>query len=48
MEIPRQQFQSKLPIIKEAIDECDFIAIDTELSGKKIQIEYTILCYCIS
>ncbi|KAG2228303.1 hypothetical protein INT45_011095 [Circinella minor] len=33
MEIPRQQFQSKLPIIKEAIDECDFIAIDTELSG---------------
>ncbi|KAI9270549.1 ribonuclease H-like domain-containing protein [Phascolomyces articulosus] len=33
MEIPRQQFHSKLQVIKEAIDECDFIAIDTELSG---------------
>lgn len=33
MEIPRQQFQQMLPTIKKAIDECDFIAIDTELSG---------------
>ncbi|ORY97393.1 CAF1 family ribonuclease-domain-containing protein [Syncephalastrum racemosum] len=33
MEIPRQEFQQMLPTIKKAIDECDFIAIDTELSG---------------
>ncbi|KAI8342104.1 ribonuclease H-like domain-containing protein [Chlamydoabsidia padenii] len=33
MEIPRQEFGKKLPLIKEAIDECDFMAIDTELSG---------------
>ncbi|KAI7872161.1 ribonuclease H-like domain-containing protein [Spinellus fusiger] len=33
MEIPRQQFIQKLPLIKAAIDECDFIAIDAEFSG---------------
>ncbi|KAI8145513.1 CAF1 family ribonuclease-domain-containing protein [Fennellomyces sp. T-0311] len=33
MEIPRQQFLSKIDTVKEAIDECDFISLDTELSG---------------
>ncbi|ORZ15323.1 ribonuclease H-like domain-containing protein [Absidia repens] len=33
MEIPRQDFTQKLPMVKAAIDECDFMAIDTELSG---------------
>ncbi|KAI9305754.1 ribonuclease H-like domain-containing protein [Cunninghamella echinulata] len=33
MEISRKDFIKKVPIVKEAIDECDFMAIDTELSG---------------
>lgn len=33
MEIPRQQFLSLLPQVQEAINECDFVSIDTELSG---------------
>ncbi|KAI9010900.1 ribonuclease H-like domain-containing protein [Phycomyces nitens] len=33
MEISRQQFIQRLPTIKKAIDECDFIAIDAEFSG---------------
>ncbi|KAI8994548.1 ribonuclease H-like domain-containing protein [Pilobolus umbonatus] len=33
MEIPRQQFLDKLSYVEEAIKECDFMAIDTELSG---------------
>lgn len=39
MEISRQDFVRKLPIVKAAIDECDFMAIDTELSGK-VDIRY--------
>ncbi|ORX52687.1 CAF1-domain-containing protein [Hesseltinella vesiculosa] len=33
MEIYHGDFASKLPMIKEAIDACDFMAFDTELSG---------------
>ncbi|KAF7723583.1 hypothetical protein EC973_001824 [Apophysomyces ossiformis] len=33
MEIPRQQFSQKLSTIRKAIEECDFLSIDTELSG---------------
>ncbi|KAI7902881.1 ribonuclease H-like domain-containing protein [Cokeromyces recurvatus] len=33
MEISRQQFIQKLPTIEKAISECDFLAVDTELSG---------------
>ncbi|KAL7319386.1 hypothetical protein PS15m_002525 [Mucor circinelloides] len=33
MEISRQQFPQKLPEVEKAIKECDFMAIDTELSG---------------
>ncbi|KAG0282912.1 hypothetical protein BGZ96_012719 [Linnemannia gamsii] len=33
MEIVRENFQRELPYIKEAIDECEFIAIDAEFSG---------------
>ncbi|KAI8085176.1 ribonuclease H-like domain-containing protein [Halteromyces radiatus] len=29
----RGNFTKKLPLVKEAINECDFMAIDTELSG---------------
>jgi chaperonin cofactor prefoldin len=34
MEISRQQFLQKLPEVEKAIKECDFMAIDTELSGE--------------
>ncbi|KAF9901404.1 hypothetical protein EC991_006203 [Linnemannia zychae] len=33
MEIIRENFQRELPYIKEAISECEFIAIDAEFSG---------------
>jgi hypothetical protein len=33
MEIVRENFQRELPYIKEAINECEFIAIDAEFSG---------------
>lgn len=33
MEISRHQFAQKLPLVERAIKECDFMAIDTELSG---------------
>lgn len=33
MEIARHQFLSSLPAVQKAIDECEFMAIDTELSG---------------
>ncbi|KAL1924252.1 uncharacterized protein VTP21DRAFT_7287 [Calcarisporiella thermophila] len=33
MEILRYNFQDYLPRIKQILEECDFIAIDTELSG---------------
>ncbi|KAF9124645.1 hypothetical protein BGX30_000851 [Mortierella sp. GBA39] len=33
MEIVRENFQRELPYIKEAIEECEFIAIDAEFSG---------------
>ncbi|OAD03283.1 hypothetical protein MUCCIDRAFT_162862 [Mucor lusitanicus CBS 277.49] len=33
MEISRHQFLQKLPEVEKAIKECDFMAIDTELSG---------------
>lgn len=33
MEISRHQFAQKLPLVEKAIKECDFMAIDTELSG---------------
>ncbi|CAO3570358.1 unnamed protein product [Mortierella alpina] len=33
MEILRENFQRELPYIKEAIEECEFIALDAEFSG---------------
>ncbi|XP_054710712.1 poly(A)-specific ribonuclease PARN-like [Uloborus diversus] len=33
MEITRQNFAESFPSIKDAIDECDYVAIDTELTG---------------
>ena len=33
MEILRENFQRELPYIKEAIEECEFIAVDAEFSG---------------
>ncbi|CAO3643359.1 unnamed protein product [Cunninghamella echinulata] len=35
MEISRHDFIKKVPIVKEAIDKCDFMAIDTELSENR-------------
>ncbi|KAF9166012.1 hypothetical protein DFQ26_008858 [Actinomortierella ambigua] len=33
MEVVRENFQKELPWIREAIHECDFVAIDAEFSG---------------
>ncbi|XP_055943527.1 poly(A)-specific ribonuclease PARN-like isoform X1 [Argiope bruennichi] len=33
MEVTKSNFEELLPSIKKAIDECDFLAIDTELTG---------------
>jgi hypothetical protein len=34
MEVTRLNFKETLPLVKDAIDGCDFISIDTELSGR--------------
>ena len=34
MEITQENFYSSLPLIRESIETADFIAIDTEFSGK--------------
>jgi len=34
VEVLRDNFYSELPWIKAAIEECDFIAIDAEFSGR--------------
>ena len=36
MDITKENLQEKLPLIKEAIDEASFIAIDFEFTGKII------------
>lgn len=41
MEVLRSDFEAKLPIIKKAILEADFIAIDTEFTGNKFHF------YCL-
>ena len=41
MEVLRDNFHAELPYIKEAIDECEFIAIDAEFSGTDLWIKYT-------
>jgi hypothetical protein len=33
MEVLRSTFLEKLPIVKRAIEDADYIAIDTELTG---------------
>ncbi len=33
MQVTKDNFQTELPKIKRAIDECDFLAFDTELTG---------------
>ncbi|KAF9430420.1 hypothetical protein BGZ76_000843 [Entomortierella beljakovae] len=33
MEFVRQDFEASIPMLKKAIDECDFVAIDTEMTG---------------
>lgn len=37
MEITQENFEANLPLIKESIYKADFIAIDTEFSGKRGQ-----------
>jgi len=33
MEVTKENFDQVLPVIAEAIKECDFLAFDTELTG---------------
>jgi len=33
MEVLRKEFEDTLPLIEEAMNEADFIAIDTEFTG---------------
>ena len=33
MEILRQDFEASLPMLQKAIAECDFVAMDTEITG---------------
>lgn len=42
MEIPKQNFAQKLNVVEKAIKECDFMAIDTELSGNKAIVNNTV------
>lgn len=32
-QVTRHNFESAFPAIKEAIDECDFVAFDCEMTG---------------
>lgn len=34
MEVLKSEFEDKLPLIREALIDADFIAIDTEFTGK--------------
>lgn len=33
MEILKDTFEQKLPLVAEAIEKCDFLAIDAEFTG---------------
>lgn len=41
MEVLRSTFLEKLPEVKSAIDNAAYIAIDTELTGKAVQHEWS-------
>jgi CAF1 family ribonuclease len=41
MEVLRSTFLEKLPEVKSAIDNAAYIAIDTELTGKNVQQEWS-------
>jgi hypothetical protein len=43
MEITNENFKEKLPYIQESIASCEFLAIDTELSG--LQLDYIFITY---
>ena len=34
MEILKENFEASLPLLQKAIAECDFVAMDTEMTGK--------------
>lgn len=34
MEVTSENFEQVMPLLRESIDKADFIAIDTEFSGK--------------
>lgn len=34
MEVTIENFEQELPFVRESIDRADFVAIDTEFSGK--------------
>lgn len=33
MDVTRRNFQDVLPLVKDALNECAFYAVDTELTG---------------
>lgn len=41
MEVLKSDFEVNLPLIEEALTGADFIAIDTEFTGKKIKFVLT-------
>ncbi|KAF9132089.1 hypothetical protein BGW39_000808 [Mortierella sp. 14UC] len=36
MEILKEDFEAKLPLLQKAISECDFVAMDTEMTGLNV------------
>lgn len=38
MEITRSNFEDRFDLIKESLRDCEFLAIDTEFSGKFVQV----------
>jgi hypothetical protein len=42
MEILKETFEQKLPLLVDAIDKCDFISIDAEFTGMRM---YLLSCF---
>ena len=40
MEVTIENFEQVLPVIEDSIQRADFVAIDTEFSGKKAASSY--------
>jgi CAF1 family ribonuclease len=45
MEILKETFEQKLPLVAEAIEQCDFLAIDAEFTGTvHVYAHFKMLC----